>query len=252
MALFSCNYNTKDLNINSQFYLELLEWWSQFREDNAVDNRWQYIIWNNQEIRINNKPVFYKKYFHYGIQTTRDLRFDLNNIDSYKLVEKHLEKTNFLEWTGLRHSIPPNLRNPNLDYVYPFQFQNPSFNLVNDLFDVTKRKSKDYYSLLVLKKARLPNLAQKLKNDLNLSDEALKNAFLLPHSATFEPYTCKGFSVQSVEFHTIPYNSFCKQESETLQHFFYDCSHSSSFWKDFESYYLSRQVNKYILIGKKF
>ena len=140
LALFSCNYNTKDLNINSRFYLELLEWWSQFREDNAVDNRWQYIIWNNQEIRINNKPVFYKKYFHYGIQTTRDLRFDLNNIDSYKLVEKHLEKTNFLEWTGLRHSIPPNLRNPNLDYVY--QFQNPSFNLVNDLFDVTKKKIK--------------------------------------------------------------------------------------------------------------
>ena len=134
-----------------------------------------------QEIRINNKPVFYKKYFHYGIRTTRDLRFDLNNIDSYKLVEKHLEKTNFLEWTGLRHSIPPNLRNPNLDYVY--QFQNPSFNLVNDLFDVTKRKSKDYYSLLVLKKARLPKLGQKLKSDLNLSDEALKNAFLLPHSA---------------------------------------------------------------------
>jgi len=122
LALFICNYNTKDLNINSQFYLELLEWWSQFREDNAVDNSWQYIIWNNQEIRINNKPVFYKTYFRYGIQTTRDLRFDLNNIDSYKLVEKHLEKTSFLDWTGLRHSIPLNLRNPNLDYVYPFQF----------------------------------------------------------------------------------------------------------------------------------
>ena len=30
LALFSCNYNTKDLNINSQFYLELLEWWSQY------------------------------------------------------------------------------------------------------------------------------------------------------------------------------------------------------------------------------
>ena len=265
LALFSCNYNTKDLNINSQFYLELLEWWSQFREDNAVDNRWQYIIWNNQEIRINNKPVFYKKYFHYGIQTTRDLRFDLNNIDCYKLVEKHLEKTNFLEWTGLRHSIPPNLRNPNLDYVY--QFQNPSFNLVNDLFDVTKKKSKDYYSLLVLKKARLPNLAQKLKSDLNLSDEELKNAFLLPHSATFEPYV-KAFQYKVLnsilytnsKLHKIGYISdnlcsFCKQESETLQHFFYGCSHSSSFWKDFESYYLSwtsQQIHlnwKEVLIG---
>ena len=165
----------------------------------------------------------------------------------------------------MRHSIPPNLRNPNLDYVY--QFQNPSFNLINDLFDVTKRKSKDYYSLLVLKKTRLPNLAQKLKSDLNLSDEALKNAFLLPHSATFEPYV-KAFQYKVLnsilytnsKLHKIGYISdnlcsFCKQESETLQHFFYDCSHSSSFWKDFESYYLSwtsQQIHlnwKEVLIG---
>ena len=42
-----------------------------------------------------------------------DLRFDLNNIDSYELQAKYIEKTNFLEWTGLRHSIPLNLRNAN-------------------------------------------------------------------------------------------------------------------------------------------
>ena len=90
-----------------------------------------------------------------------------------------------------------------------------------------------------------------LRNSLNLSDEALKNAFLLPHSATFEPYV-KAFQYKVLnsilytnsKLHKIGYisdnlRSFCKQESETLQHFFYDCSHSSSFWKDFESYYLS-------------
>jgi len=84
-----------------------------------------------------------------------------------------------------------------------------------------------------------------------LSDEALKNAFLLPHSVTFEPYV-KAFKYKLLN--SILYTnsklpkigyisdnlcSFCKQESETLQHFFYDCSHSSSFWKDYESYYLS-------------
>ena len=49
--------------------------------------------------------------------------------------------------------------------------------------------------------------------------------------------------------------SFCKWESETMQHFFYDCSYSTSFWKDFESYYLSltkQQIHLHlrdILIG---
>lgn len=35
---------------------------------------------------MNKKPVF-----HYGIQTTRDLCFDLNNIDSYTLVGLGIE-----------------------------------------------------------------------------------------------------------------------------------------------------------------
>ena len=104
LVLFNCNYYIKDLNINSQFYAELLKWWSEFREDNANDTNWHYFIWNNQEIRINNKPVFYKRYFNNGIRTVGDLRFDLNNIASYELQAKYIEKTNF--WNGLVYATP--------------------------------------------------------------------------------------------------------------------------------------------------
>ena len=55
-------------------------------------------------------------------------------------------------------------------------------------FDITKRKSKDYYSLLIKKKACFPNFAQKLKSHFNLSNEDLKKVFLLLHSIAFEPY----------------------------------------------------------------
>ena len=108
LFLFNCNYNVKDLTISSQFYMELLKWWSEFRKDNAVESNWLYQIWNNQEIRISNKPVFYKRYFNYGIQIVGDLRFDLNT-DSYELIAKQIRKTNFLEWTGLPHSVPLDL-----------------------------------------------------------------------------------------------------------------------------------------------
>ena len=263
LMLFNCNCNVKDLNISSLFYTELLKWWCEFREDNAADNNWHYFIWNNQEIRINNKPVFYKRYHNYGIQTVSDLRFDLNNIDSYELIAKNIERTNFLEWTGLRHSVPFNLRN--LGTVR--SDVSPSFKIDNGLFDVTKKKSKDYYSLLVLKKARLPNYAQKLKCEFNLSDEELKKAFLLPHSVAFEPYV-KAFQFKvlnsilytnsklcKIGFIADNLCSFCKHDSETMQHLFYDCPHSRSFWKEFESHYLSltkQQVHlnlKDILIG---
>ena len=67
-----------------------------------------------------------------------DLRLDLNNIDSNELIAKHIQKTNFLEWTGLRHSVPLNLRNAyyNPDYMV----LNPSFKIDCGLFDVTKKK----------------------------------------------------------------------------------------------------------------
>ena len=71
--------------------MELLKWWSEFRKDNAVETNWFHRIWNNQEIRINYKSVFYIRYFNYGIQMVKDLRFDLNNIDSYELIAKHVQ-----------------------------------------------------------------------------------------------------------------------------------------------------------------
>lgn len=54
-----------------------------------------------------------------------DLRFDLNNVDSYELFA-NIEKTNFLECTRLRYSVPLNLRktNRNPDYIvliHPFK-----------------------------------------------------------------------------------------------------------------------------------
>lgn len=51
-----------------------------------------------------------RKYDH-RIRTAGDLRFDLNNIDCFELFVKHIEKTNVLEWIGLRHSVPIDLIN---------------------------------------------------------------------------------------------------------------------------------------------
>ena len=94
---------------------------------------------------------------------------------------------NFLEWAGLRHSIQLVLRNAyhNPDHTA----LNPSFKIDCGLFDVTKKKSKDYYSLFVRKKACFPNNTRKLKCEFNLTDsDALKKSFSPPHSVTFEPY----------------------------------------------------------------
>ena len=56
----ACNYNISDYAIPSQFYYELASWWSEFRQTFATEKDWTNIIWNNCEIRIDNKPIITK------------------------------------------------------------------------------------------------------------------------------------------------------------------------------------------------
>ena len=50
------------------------------------------------------------------------------------------------------------------------------------------KKSRDYYLLLINKKAKLPNAITFLHGDFNLSEKQLQQAVLLPHKIAFEPY----------------------------------------------------------------
>ena len=86
----------------------------------------------------------------------------------------------------MRHSIPTNLKVLNRSDSSVFNAI-PSFKMNDGVFDIAKKKSKDYYPFLIKKKACLPNYAQKLKFDFNLSNDDLRKAFLLPHFVVFEP-----------------------------------------------------------------
>ena len=71
----------------------------------------QYILWNNKEIPVDNKPVFYKKLFEQDVIFINDLLFDTTN--SFTIVSNKISKINYLNWAGLRHSVPKHLKNSN-------------------------------------------------------------------------------------------------------------------------------------------
>ena len=177
------------LEINSQFYRELLQWWAEFRENFAEEKNWQFIIWNNKEILIDNKPVYYSQYFRSGIISVNDLHFDIDNLTSFNRIAKEIDGSNFLTWTGLRNSVPPNLRQLHSSSTVDSRSTvKPSFKHSKCVFNVTKTKSKHYYSLLIGAKARLPNNSINLKREFNLTEEQLGKFYLLPHTVTSEPY----------------------------------------------------------------
>ena len=227
LFFMNCNYDIKDYIISSQFYHELLSWWSEFRETFASEKDWENIIWNNREIRIDKNPVFYKNCFDCRIVYTHNLLLDLDNRQSYSIFSKTIKKTNFLQWAGLRHSIPPHLKGTN---------KSPSIAALTfvteyNVFDVLEKKSKDYYSL-VGKKAQPPYIVHTLQRNFNFSSDQIKHFFILPHRVALESYV-KAFQYKvltsvlytNTKLHKIGFRpndlcSFCKAQSETLSHFF--------------------------------
>ena len=180
--VFHCNYNIKDLTISSQFYTELLQWWADFRDEFSADKPWQNIIWNNKDIRIDNKPIFYKTSLESGITHVSDLRFDLNITESYNIATKKMKKVNILVWASLRLAVPSHLISKSKTNNRTFLRMPPSLIIENNVFDILMKKSKDYYTKLISKKAEFSSNSFVLKRDHNLNEDQLRKVFLLPHT----------------------------------------------------------------------
>jgi len=167
----------------------------------------------------------------------RDLLFNLNAIDSYNYVLNKIDKSNFLQWAGLRHSIPSHLKEISLDTP----IISPSLIIENKIFDIKDKKSKDYYSLLVSKKAQPPNIIHKSKSDFNFTTQQFREIFSLPHLVAFESST-KAFQYKVINSILFTYSklrkigfrindacTICHDEPENLYHLFYECPHSKTF-----------------------
>ena len=61
-SLLKCNYNTKKLDKSgSLFYLEMLDYFKELRQVNQDSYESDLILWNNQEITIEGKSLFWKR-----------------------------------------------------------------------------------------------------------------------------------------------------------------------------------------------
>ena len=166
---------------------------------------YQNVIWNNKEIRVNDKPAFYKTFFNSGLTLISDLRIDLDITDSYNVIAKKIEKSNFLIWAGLRLAIPPHLKLNLRANDHTFLTMPPSMIISNNDFNTLTKKSKDYHALLISRRAQLSKNTLVLKNDFNLTEDQLEKVFLLPHIVCFESYA-KAFHYKVLNF--ILYTNF--------------------------------------------
>ena len=152
-------------------------------------------------------------------------------------------------WAGLRHAILSHLISKSKTKNRTFLTMPPSLNIENNVFDILMKKSKDYYTKLISKKAIFSNNSLVLKCNFSLNEDQLRKVFLLPHMVCSETYV-KAFQYKvlnsilhtNTKLHKIGYIrddkcTFCKSEPETLMHLLFNYVYLKFFWKDFELHF---------------
>jgi len=97
-------------------------------------------------------------------------------------------------------------------------------------------------------------MGKAVKEEFNLEDKQLSEAFVMPLRVSNEPY------VRSFQYKVLPVNSilytndllckisyisdpncsFCHQTIETISHIFFDCSFCTSFWNEICEKFLNK------------
>ena len=206
------------------------------------------IIWNNKDIKIDNKPIYYSNYIKAGILLINHLQFNKNNIESYSSAKsKGLKHTNFLVWSGVRTAVPAHLKD--LDVTESELETSLEFHCGEKMFNPIVCKNKHFYELLVSGKAKVSRGFAKLKEDFGLADSAITKAFIKVKTVSSEMFI-RSFQFKILNNITFTNSrlakigyvqddscTFCRVCSETVNHLFYECFHTNQFWIDFKTFW---------------
>ena len=139
MFLLNCNYSVKNLDSRIPlFYRELLEYFQELRSSYEDPLKREFILWNNKEIIIENKSVFWRAWWDKSVLFIQDL---LNNQGNYLTPEEFNEKynirVNFLQYYQITSAIPAYLKSyasahTDLGYLNSV-CENLDFQLSNDV-----------------------------------------------------------------------------------------------------------------------
>ena len=248
LVLFNCNYDMNDLSLNMpKFYLSVLENWlsiAMLTENQAFRNQ---IIWNNCEIKVDNKTVFYKRMFDKGICFLHQLvttegscksfqilknEFDINNNDYFRIQGIH---------TATKKSVNLCIQNPgeNVEQGVQGEIVIPEcFRLISNL------KSRHFYKTLIEMKYETPVSNFRLYSKYEMSDQEISSARKLIVQTSIDTKSREfqfkilnnilplNYKLHKMKLVPSPYCSFGCTENETVEHILWTCPISQIFWND--------------------
>ena len=110
--IWQCNLHKSDIDYlmpRKSFWKDVLIAWCSinFKSPVNLDEIENTILWYNSDIRIQNKPIFYKKCYKNGITFVKDILNENKRFMSYtEFVARFGNVLTFTEYYGILESIP--------------------------------------------------------------------------------------------------------------------------------------------------
>ena len=245
--LLYCNNAEEQISKLPSFYQDILKTWHSISEqENNQSNILNSSIWYNENITIESKPIFWKRWYKQGIKHVKDI---INEDGSFITIERlnneYNIQCNFLELLQLRLALPLKWREELKGYsdkntLYELGIKSED----NGIFKPLSKIRSNFIYWKILEKGRTlksPQAIHKWKEmNINFDEHQWKQIFELPSKI------CRNVKLQSFQYRVLNriitcnhwlYNvkikdsPLCKCGSDdTMEHFFITCPDCSNFW----------------------
>ena len=146
----------------------------------------ELILWNNQDITIEGKSLFWRRWAKNGIYYIQDIVNENGKFLTFEeFNQKYNMSVNFFNFFQILTSIPPNLKSKEVSTLRPKNSvldNSDIFNFSTEKLVLSKMKCKDYYCLFQEKSEATPTVIKSwVKHYSGIEDKWKKLFQNIPH-----------------------------------------------------------------------
>ena len=257
-TIFDCNLNPEDIRKlfpKCIFLQDVLISWREICQQDDFKVIGKCSIWNNAKVKINNKTVFYREWYDKGIIHFESI-FDYRSKTFYTFdffsYLYDISRNDYLKYYSLIGSIPSDIKNSLKEQQINTQ---QSESILNKLLS-KKQANKFLYNYQICRGEDGLTLQQQRWSE-EFSNEhfnwkvIFKSHFTWAISTKLRNFQYKYLMrIVATNKKLFKYNlansnlcDFCSMDVETVNHLFWNCAHTQTFWSRIKQFLSSKDID---------
>ncbi len=243
--LLTCDYKTELLSgYIPAFYKEILKAWS------IVHKGQHCCLWNNKNVRINEKSFFWRHLDTSGIRYISDIFHHNGQVKQFEHVSEKIGKTWLFKWMGLVYAVPKYMKLFKSDENYNCSLMTSG----NKTIIILTASARQIYDLIVKRKITTPTGQLEWNRLLNLNESIIdwSQIYTLAANCAYDEknrvFQYKLLNnilavkqlLQRWRITNTNTCSLCNSEPETCIHIFAKCKCTLHFWNEFERFWTDK------------